>query len=167
MKAAAAERAACAAVPKKPEEVGESYAELRHIDQIGIGVADDLAAFFGEARNAGVIDELVERVTVEPLEAASADTPFAGRTVVFTGTLETMTRSEAKARAESLGAKVSGSVSARTDYVVAGPGAGAKGKKALELGVTVLSETEWREMIGAPAGRRPGRAPDGLAGHML
>ena len=152
MRAAAAERAAYAPVPKKPEEVGESYAELCHIDQIGIGVADDLAAFFGEERNASVIDELVERVTVEPLEAASADTPFAGRIVVFTGTLETMTRSEAKARAEALGAKVSGSVSAKTDYVVAGPGAGAKEKKALELGVTVLSEAEWREMSGAEAG---------------
>ena len=152
MEAAAGERAECASVPKKPEEVGESYAELCHIDQIGIGVADDLAAFFGESRNVAVIDELVERVTVEPVERASADTPFAGRIVVFTGTLETMTRGEAKATAESLGAKVSSSVSARTDYVVAGPGAGAKGKKALELGVTVLSEAEWREMIGAQTG---------------
>ncbi len=152
MKVVAGERAGCASVPKRPEEVGESYAELCHIDQIGIGVADDLAAFFGEPRNAAVVDELVERVTVEPVETVSVDTPFAGRTVVFTGTLETMTRGEAKARAEALGAKVSSSVSAKTNYVVAGPGAGAKEKKALELGVTILSETEWREMIGAPPG---------------
>ena len=80
-----------------------------------------------------------------PLES---DTPIAGRTVVFTGTLEQMTRGEAKARAEALGAKVSGSVSKKTDYVVAGPGAGSKANKAAEFGVTILSEAEWLEMLG-------------------
>ena len=79
---------------------------------------------------------------------ASSDSPIAGKTVVFTGTLERMTRAEAKTRAEAMGAKVSGSVSARTDYVVAGPGAGSKEKKARELGVTFLSEDDWLTLIG-------------------
>ncbi len=78
---------------------------------------------------------------------ASSDSPIAGKTVVFTGTLERMTRAEAKTRAEAMGAKVSGSVSARTDYVVAGPGAGSKEKEARELGVTLLSEDDWLALI--------------------
>ncbi|MDX5360561.1 MAG: NAD-dependent DNA ligase LigA, partial [Alphaproteobacteria bacterium] len=93
------------------------------------------------------LDRLLAEVQVEDMEAARTDTPIAGKTVVFTGTLERMTREEAKARAEALGAKVSGSVSARTDYVVAGPGAGSKLKKANELGVKVLTEDEWLDLI--------------------
>ncbi|MCK4867576.1 MAG: NAD-dependent DNA ligase LigA, partial [Alphaproteobacteria bacterium] len=92
---------------------------------------------------------LAAELDVQDFEAPSTDgSPVAGKTVVFTGTLEVMTRGEAKARAESLGAKVSGSVSAKTDYVVAGPGAGSKGKKAAELGIATLSEQEWLDLIG-------------------
>lgn len=122
--------------------------DLLSIDGIGAAVAKDILGFVVEEHNRKVLDELAEILDVQPVEAPSSDSPVAGKTVVFTGSLETMTRSEAKARAESLGAKVSGSVSAKTDYVVAGPGAGSKEKKARELGVTVLSEDEWRELIG-------------------
>lgn len=135
--------------PKKPDDVGEAYAELCNIDQIGVGVADELTAFFGEPHNLDVIEQLAERVTIEPVQAAAGDTPVAGKTVVFTGTLEGMTRHEAKARAEALGAKVAGSVSQKTDFLVAGSGAGSKEKKAAELGVTILSERDWHEMIGS------------------
>ena len=86
----------------------------------------------------------------EPLEAIDHASPISGKTVVFTGTLERMTRSEAKARAERLGAKVAGSVSKKTDYVVAGPGAGSKLKEAEKLGVTVLSEDAWLKLIDTP-----------------
>lgn len=147
MTTAAAERAGHETVPKKPEEVGQAYAELCDIDRIGPGRADELAAFFGEPHNLEVVDELEKRVEIAPVEAVSADSPVSGKSVVFTGTLETMTRNEAKARAEALGARVSGSVSGKTDYVIAGPGAGSKEKKARELGVAVLSERDWRRMI--------------------
>jgi DNA ligase (NAD+) len=90
---------------------------------------------------------LEDRLEVEALEAPAANTAVTGKTVVFTGTLFTMTRGEAKAKAESLGAKVSGSVSKKTDYIVVGADAGSKAKKAQELGVTVLSEDEWQAMI--------------------
>ena len=93
---------------------------------------------------------LRDQIRVQDAELLESESEIAGKTVVFTGTLETVTRAEAKARAEALGAKVSGSVGAKTDYVVAGPGAGSKLKRAQELDVTVLSEADWFALIGAP-----------------
>ena len=135
-----------AMVAAEPRE-GEAWEWLLSIDGIGETVAGALVDFFAEAHNEEALDRLLAEVQVEDMEAARTDTPIAGKTVVFTGTLERMTREEAKARAEALGAKVSGSVSARTDYVVAGPGAGSKLKKANELGVKVLTEDEWLDLI--------------------
>ena len=144
------EERTAAAEAHKPDAVGEHYAELCNIEGIGMSVADDLVFFFGEDHNLEVLRELEQEVTIEAYAApAAADTPVAGKTVVFTGTLERMTRSEAKARAESLGAKVAGSVSKKTDYVVVGADAGSKAKKAAELGVETLSEEDWLKLIGA------------------
>ena len=125
----------------------EAYSDLIGIDGIGDVVAEAIAEFFAEDHNRDVLAALLEEVSPEPLEAADTSSAVAGKTVVFTGSLELMTRSEAKARAEGLGAKVSGSVSAKTDYVVAGPGAGSKLKKAQELGIAVLSEEDWLSLI--------------------
>ena len=129
------------------ERENEEYAELVNIDGIGPSVADDILAFFAELHNLNVLDDLADALDVEAFEAPVGASPVSGKTVVFTGTLEAMTRTEAKARAESLGAKVAGSVSRSTDYVVAGPGAGSKAAKASELGVTLLSESEWLDLI--------------------
>ena len=149
MTAGAKERAQNPEEKKKPELVGETYAELCNIDQIGISVADDLVSFFAENQNKDLLSDLAEVLDVEDFEVAdTSESPVAGKTVVFTGTLERMTRSEAKARAEALGAKVAGSVSVKTDYVVAGPGAGSKAKKAEALDVSILSEEEWNQLIG-------------------
>jgi DNA ligase (NAD+) len=90
-------------------------------------------------------------ITVTDFEAPARTSPIAGKTVVFTGSLETMSRSEAKAQAEALGANVAGAVSGKTDYVIAGPGAGSKEKKAKELGLTVLTEREWLKLIRTPS----------------
>jgi DNA ligase (NAD+) len=125
----------------------EAFAELEGIDGIGPAAAAALADFFGEPHNVDVVEALLQHVTPQTLEAVDQTSPVSGKTVVFTGTLEKMTRSEAKARAERLGAKVSGSVSKNTDYVVAGPGAGSKLKNAKELGVAVLTEDEWLALI--------------------
>ena len=126
----------------------EAYADLVNIDGIGPLVAADLLSFCAEAHNAEVLDDLGGLLVVaEFLASAARETPVAGRMVVFTGTLETMSRGEAKARAEALGAKVAGSVSKKTDYVVAGADAGSKARKATELGITVLDESAWLEMI--------------------
>ncbi len=128
---------------------GEAYADLINIDQIGSAVAKDLIDFFSEAHNGAVLDDLAGELTIEPFQAPSiADSPIAGKTVVFTGTLQTVGRSEAKAKAESLGAKVAGSVSKKTDYVVVGADAGSKAAKAEALGVQTLSEEEWLALIG-------------------
>jgi DNA ligase (NAD+) len=127
----------------------EAYAEMDAIDQIGDTVIDSLKAYFAEAHNRGVVERLTTEVQIREAEKPKRDTVVAGKTVVFTGTLEKMARDEAKAMAERLGAKVSGSVSKKTDYVVAGPGAGSKLENARKLGVNVLSEDEWLALVGA------------------
>ena len=132
------------------DAASEGRAELCAIDGLGAVVAEALADFFAEPHNEAELDRLLAVVTVEPMEAVAATSPVSGQTIVFTGTLEKMTRDEAKARAESLGAKVSGSVSKKTDLVVAGPGAGSKRTKAEELGVRVISEDEWLVLAGSP-----------------
>lgn len=126
----------------------EAIAELQAIDQIGPSVTEALAEFFGRVDAVAMVDQLVAELTILPAEKPKGESPVTGKTVVFTGSLEKMTRDEAKARAESLGAKVAGSVSKKTDYVVAGPGAGSKLDKATELGVKVLTEDEWLALIG-------------------
>lgn len=125
-----------------------AYQELLNIDGIGPKVAEALVDFFREAHNRDVVDALLDQVTPEDFVPPETDSEIAGKTIVFTGTLEQVTRAEAKARAEALGAKVSGSVSAKTDLVVAGPGAGSKLKKATELGVTVIDEAKWIALAG-------------------
>lgn len=122
--------------------------DLMTADDVGGEVARSLIEFMAEPHNARVVEALMAEMDPTDPAAISTDAAVTGKTVVFTGTLERMTRSEAKAGAEALGAKVAGSVSAKTDYLVAGPGAGSKLKKATELGVTVLSEDEWLAMIG-------------------
>ncbi len=125
------------------------WEELTAIDGVGVVLATSLTEAFQNPAERGAIDALVGHLTVLPVERPKGDSPVAGKTVVFTGTLEKMTRAEAKARAEALGAKVAGSVSARTDYVVAGPGAGSKAKDAERLGVPMLTEDEWLALTGA------------------
>jgi DNA ligase (NAD+) len=121
---------------------------LNGIDGVGTVLADAVVAFFAEAHNLDAIGALLQQIEVQPFEPGDAeDSEIAGKTVVFTGSLERMTRQEAKAMAERLGAKVAGSVSKKTDYVVAGPGAGSKLKNASELGVKVLTEDEWLDLI--------------------
>ena len=129
------------------DEPGDARQDLLAIDGIGPKVAEAIVDFFREPHNRQLVDDLRAVLTVEAVERPADASPVAGRTVVFTGTLERMTRHEAKARAEALGAKVSGSVSKKTDYLVAGPGAGSKLKKATELGVAVLDEQQWLDLI--------------------
>ena len=123
----------------------DAYRELLSHDGIGAAVGEAITGFFGEAHNNEVIDRLLELVEVEPLAPVDAASPLAGKTVVFTGALERMTRAEAKAMAERLGAKVAGSVSKKTDLLVAGPGAGSKLKDAAKHGVEVIDEAQWLE----------------------
>ncbi len=141
------------AVTAAQDTESTEYADLVNIDGIGPSVAADLIGFFAEPHNQEVLDRLVEQVQIDAVAAptAAVDSPVAGKTVVFTGTLAAMGRSEAKARAEALGAKVAGSVSRKTDYVVVGADAGSKARKAEELGVTTLSEEEWLELTGRSA----------------
>jgi DNA ligase (NAD+) len=123
--------------------------DMDAIDQIGGTVVEAVARYFSESHNRKLVEDLVAQMeTIQDAEQAATDSPVAGKTVVFTGSLERMTRDEAKAMAERLGAKVSGSVSAKTDLVVAGPGAGSKLKKAAELGIEVIDEDAWFERVG-------------------
>jgi DNA ligase (NAD+) len=122
---------------------GEAWEELTSHEGIGDVVAEAIVQFFAEEHNRAVVDALLDAVKVTPLEARSTTSPVAGKTVVFTGALERMTREEAKAMAERLGAKVAGSVSKKTDLLVAGPGAGSKLKDAQKYSVEVIDEAEW------------------------
>jgi len=133
---------------KLAKDDAETKEEMDALDQIGDTVIESLHDYFGEPHNRRRIERLVEQVRIRDAERPRRDSTIAGKTVVFTGTLEKMTRDEAKASAERLGAKVSGSVSKKTDYVVAGPGAGSKLAEANKLGVKVLSEDEWAKLIG-------------------
>ncbi|MCQ3942374.1 MAG: DNA ligase (NAD(+)) LigA, partial [Alphaproteobacteria bacterium] len=136
---------ACLAVAKGDPE---AIAEMDALDQIGNTVIAAVAAYFSESHNRGIVERLTKEVTILDAEKPKKDTAIAGKTVVFTGTLEQMTRDEAKAMAERLGAKVSGSVSKKTDLVVAGPGAGSKLADARKYGIEVLTEDEWFRLVG-------------------
>src|SRR4029079_366047 len=125
----------------------EAIAEMDALDQIGGTVIEAIKSYFGESHNRGIVERLKKSVEVEDAEKPKTDSAVAGKTVVFTGSLERMTRDEAKAMAERFGAKVSGSVPKKTDLVVAGPGAGSKLKDAQKLGVQVISEDEWLKLI--------------------
>jgi len=131
------------------EEANAAWEDLMGIDGIGEVMARSLLAAFSAPAERAAIDRLTEHLIVEDAARPQSDSPVAGKTVVFTGTLEKMTRAEAKSRAEALGAKVSGSVSAKTDILVAGPGAGSKAKKAADLGINTLDEDGWLALIGA------------------
>jgi DNA ligase (NAD+) len=140
-----------AAMEAAREHEGPEWEALNEIDGVGPVLAASVVDFFHEPANRAAVARLIAELDVQDVAApAGTGSPIAGKTVVFTGTLERLTRAEAKARAEALGAKVAGSVSARTDYVVAGPGAGSKEKKARELGVPLLTEDEWLALIAAP-----------------
>ena len=138
------ETAVSAALPGSDE-----WAELTAIDGVGTVLATSLTEAFQNPAERAAIDALIAQLDPQPVEKPKGDSPVSGKTVVFTGTLERMTRAEAKARAEALGAKVAGSVSAKTDFLVAGPGAGSKAKEAERLGITILTEDDWLDMAGA------------------
>jgi DNA ligase (NAD+) len=126
----------------------EAFAEMNNVNGIGKIVAEAVVEFFKEKKNMKALDALLGEIKIGAMEAVAKDSPVSGKSVVFTGSLEQMTRDEAKAMAERLGAKVAGSVSKKTDYVVAGPGAGSKLKEAQKHGVRVLSEDDWFKLIG-------------------
>jgi DNA ligase (NAD+) len=136
---------ACLKVAEGDEE---AMAEMDALDQIGETVIASIKAYFGESHNRGIVERLTKEVTILDAEKPKSNSAVAGKTVVFTGALELMTRDEAKAKAERLGAKVSGSVSKKTDYVVAGPGAGSKLAEAKKHGVEVLTEAQWLKLVG-------------------
>ena len=132
---------------KAQDETSSAYLDLVNIDQIGEAVAADIIDFFADERNKAAVLDLLEEVTPLSPEKPSADSAVTGKTIVFTGTLVTQSRAEAKAQAERLGAKVAGSVSGKTDFVVVGADAGSKAKKAESLGVPILSEDEWQKLV--------------------
>jgi DNA ligase (NAD+) len=130
---------------------GDDYLHLAAIDGVGPVAAQSLARFFAEEHNRASVQRLYDELDIQAVAKPKTDTAVAGKTIVFTGALEKMTRDEAKAQAEALGAKVASSVSKKTDLVVAGPGAGSKLKTANELGIETMTEQEWLDFIGAPA----------------
>ncbi len=148
----ALQQAAGAVVPpsgEKGDKGNDAWQELNATDGVGSVVAEAVVEFFKEPRNIEALGALLKEIEIQPMEAVKNDTPVAGKTVVFTGALEKMTRDEAKAMAERLGAKVAGSVSKKTDYLVAGPGAGSKLAEAKKHGVQTLTEDEWFDLVGA------------------
>jgi DNA ligase (NAD+) len=126
---------------------GDPAAELSAVEGVGPVVAEALVDFFHEPHNREVLDDLLSEMSPKPFVSDARRTELSGKTIVFTGSLETMSRDEAKAQAERLGARAAGSVSAKTDLVVAGPGAGSKLKKAEELGIRVVDEAEWAKIV--------------------
>ena len=137
-----------AAMDAARDETSDAYAAFESIDQVGPVLAKSLIDFFAEPHNRTVLDDLAQVVTVVEAVQPATDSPIAGKTIVFTGTLEKMTRDEAKARAQAMGAKVAGSVSKKTDLVVLGPGAGSKAKDAERLGIRTIDEDEWLKLAG-------------------
>ena len=131
-----------------PADAAAAWSDLTGIDGIGATLGLSLSDAFANTDERDAFNELRSHLTIIAPDAPATDSPVAGKTVVFTGTLEKMTRAEAKARAEALGAKVSGSVSQKTDLLVAGPGAGSKAKKAADLGIETLDEDGWLQLIG-------------------
>lgn len=128
--------------------INKETAKLVAIDGIGAAMATDMVEFFQETHNIDIINQLLQQITVEDfIDTSRSDSPLSGKTIVFTGTLEKMTRAEAKAKALEAGAKVAGSVSQNTDYVILGTDAGSKAKKAQELGIAILSETEFLNLL--------------------
>ena len=132
-----------------PDDANSAWDDLVATDGIGPVLALSLSDAFANPEERAAIDRLVAQLTILPPPARATESEIAGLTIVFTGTLEQMTRAEAKARAEALGAKVAGSVSAKTDILVAGPGAGSKATKAAALGVKVIDEAAWLALAGA------------------
>ena len=126
----------------------DARSALGSIDRIGPGIVEELIGFFGEPRNVAALDDFAAQLTVEDAASPAADSALSGKVIVFTGSLETMSRPEAKARAEALGAKVTASVSKQTDLVVLGADAGSKARRAAELGVRTVTEQEWRTLAG-------------------
>ena len=148
MQQATTERGACPDEFRKVELIGEAFRDLCNIEGIGVSMADDLTNFIGDPQNLAVIEDLNTQLNVEDsVKSATNISKISGKTIVFTGTLETISRSEAKAKAEALGAKVTGSVSQKTDYVVIGTDPGSKATKAKDLDVPILSEEEWLTLI--------------------
>ena len=137
-------KAACIAAQDAQSPAREA---LVTIDQIGLSVAEDLIGFFSDMENQAQLAALLAEIAPQAPQLAEQDSPVSGKIVVFTGTLAKLSRAEAKAQAERLGAKVAGSVSGRTDYLIAGADAGSKARKAADLGVTILSEEEWQALI--------------------
>ncbi|MGE3150093.1 MAG: BRCT domain-containing protein, partial [Pseudorhodoplanes sp.] len=136
-------------IPREKKDKGnDAWQEMTAIGGIGEIVAEAVVDFFQEKHNREALGRLMKELTIAPMEQAQRDSPVSGKTVVFTGALEKMTREEAKAMAERLGAKAAASVSKKTDYVVAGPGAGSKLTEAKKHGVTVLTEEEWLKLVG-------------------
>lgn len=137
------------AIDEAHDEASPAWAALNAIDGVGSVLARSLTAAFAQPTERAAIDRLALELDIQPVSAPAAETAISGQTVVFTGTLERMTRAEAKARAEAMGAKVAGTVSTRTDLVIAGPGAGSKAKKAADLGIRVIDEDEWLKIAAS------------------